>query len=230
MEYANRIRGNPPPSASHGTLHRLVHSDAARDLRRLGATAVSASSRLLALSHISGTRGRHTRRTSFARFAERVELLVRHESRWVFGGVVAGGAVLSVLIGMTIGGAFTGVDVALAPNAPATSTPKIVYATPGSSGSSHAGHQASRASSSHPATGASGNHADNSGNAGAGTSPTTTSTPAPDTSSTTPSPTTTPTTPTTTTTPPTPSTTTPSGGSGGKKPSGPLSGVQKIIG
>lgn len=176
----------------------------------------------------NGSRGRHARPTGFTRFTDRMAAVVRHESRWVFGGVVAGGSVLSILVGMTIGGAFSGVDVALAPKSPAPAGPRIEYAAPAQG--SHSSHSSSH-STSHPASKAAGSGQGNAGNAAAPatTAPSTdpTSTPASAPSTTPPSspstvPTTTPTTPPST--PSTPTTTVPS------KPKPKPNPIQQLLG
>ena len=58
-------------------------------------------------------------------------------NRVMLGGVIVAGAAVSLVIGMVLGGAFEGIDVALPPPGHAGTTPIIQYAAPAASHSTH---------------------------------------------------------------------------------------------
>ncbi|HZU80242.1 MAG TPA: hypothetical protein VE991_10035 [Acidimicrobiales bacterium] len=114
-----------------------------------GALARRRVAQLAAL--VSTGRGRHARRgalmptvrDTLGKGIARMEEIRQGGNRMLVGGIIAAGAALSLVVGMVIGGAFAGVDVALPPASHTQQTPIIRYASPSPSTRAGSGHSAS---------------------------------------------------------------------------------------
>ena len=143
--HALGVRGTGPRGAHvarrHGGLPAM--DDDTQQMRSLVAAVRQHSSRVGSTLSLHMTRHLPATVARLRRGVERMNSIRETGNRMVFGGIIIGGAAVSLLIGMVVGGAFAGVDVALPPAGQAPTPPTIEYAAPTSS--SHHGTHTSAA-------------------------------------------------------------------------------------